>query len=345
MTEPIDFVVTWVDGNDPVWQEEKRKYEKSILNKASEKDNGIERFREWDLFRFWFRGVEKYAPWVNKVYLVTCGHLPSWINKNHPKLVVVSHKDFMNEEYLPTFNSYSIEDNFHRIKGLSEHFVNFNDDMFLIKPVKPEDFFQEGKPLVCSVATPLMNTPDNGSFGHTLFSVFGLMNKYNWEEVIEKHPDKWFYHGYGNRIMYNWHAYQQRFLTGIYFTHMPQAFRKSTYEKVWRDFSKELEESSCHKFRTPFDLLHFLFTLHEIVDGDYIPIDRHYYGKIYTDMPENPKKVAENIRHHSSKVICVNDTHFVTNENFDKIRNCVYLAFEEILPEISSFERHDTDEL
>ena len=335
MTAPIDFVVTWVDGGDPVWQEEKRKYE----DKDTGKENAIERYREWDLFRYWFRGVEKYAPWVNKVYLVTCGHVPAWINRDHPKLVLVSHKDFMDESYLPTFNSYSIEANLHRIKGLSEHFLYFNDDMFLIQPVKPEDFFQDGKPLVCSLATPLMNTPDNGNFGHTMFSVFGLMNKYDWEDVIEKHPEKWFYHGYGSRLMYNWHTYQQRFLTGIYFTHMPQAFRKSTYGKVWEAFPKELDETSRHKFRTPFDMLHFLFTMQEIVDGDYVPMPCHYYGKIFADMPEEPEQFAENISHQRYRIMCVNDNALVTSSKYDKIRNCVQMAFEEILPGKSSYEK------
>lgn len=339
MNDSIDFVVTWVDGNDPVWLEEKRRYEKELLNKENEKDNGIERFREWDLFKYWFRSVEKYAPWVNKVYLVTCGQIPSWINRNHPKLVIVNHREFMDNAYLPTFNSYSIEDNFHHIKGLSEHFVSFNDDMFLLQPVKPEDFFQDGKPLVCSMATPLMNTPDNGNFGHTMFSVFGLMNKYNWEEIIEKHPEKWFYHGYGSRLMYNWHTYQQRFLTGIHFTHMPQSFRKSTLKKVWDEFPNELDESCRHKFRTPFDLLHFIFTIQEIVDGNYIPIGRHYYGKIFVDMAEEPEAFADNIRHQTYKTICVNDTSFVTCDNFDKICHCVHMAFEEILPEKSSYEK------
>ena len=36
---PIDFVVTWVDGNDP-----------------------NVRFRDWDNMQYWFRAVEKFAP-------------------------------------------------------------------------------------------------------------------------------------------------------------------------------------------------------------------------------------------------------------------------------------------
>ena len=90
-------------------------------------DDRIERYRDWEILKYLFRSIENFAPWVNNVYFVTCGHLPAWLNTECPKLQIVSHKDFIPEKYLPTFNSHSIEWNFHRIKNLSEHFVYFND--------------------------------------------------------------------------------------------------------------------------------------------------------------------------------------------------------------------------
>ena len=57
-TNPIDFVIIWVDGNDKQWQEEKAKYDgKTVTNANSEV-----RFRDWDNLQYWFRGVEKFAP-------------------------------------------------------------------------------------------------------------------------------------------------------------------------------------------------------------------------------------------------------------------------------------------
>ena len=176
-----------------------------------------------------------------------------------------------------------------------------------------------------------------------LFSMLGYMNIYNWEEIIEQHPEKWFYHGYGTRLIYSWHAYQQRNLTGIYYTHMPQAFRKSTWEKVWKIFAKELDETCRHKFRTPIDITHFLFTLQEIVDGDYIPMPRLYYGQYYGDgfipMTDDPVAFSDYIRHHRFKVICVNDSPAVTKDKYETIRNHVQAAFDEILPDKCSFEK------
>ena len=105
------------------------------------------RYRDWETLRYWFRGVEKFAPWVNKIYFVTCGHVPSWLNLDADKLVHVKHSDYIPEEYLPTFSSHPIELNVNRIRGLSEHFVYFNDDTFLCRSIPKEIFYRDGKPV------------------------------------------------------------------------------------------------------------------------------------------------------------------------------------------------------
>jgi len=117
----IDFVVTWLDSNDFEW---KKEYEFYKVNDKGDKSKA--RFRDMNFFQYWFRAVEKYAPWVNKVFLITNGKFPDWINKNNPKLVLVKHEDYIPKEFLPTFNSITIELHMHKIKGLSEHFVYFN---------------------------------------------------------------------------------------------------------------------------------------------------------------------------------------------------------------------------
>ena len=146
--EKIDFVVTWLDSNDPEWLKQYEYYKPS-----SKGDLSKARFRDMNIFQYWFRAVERYAPWVNKVFVVTNGKNPDWLNPNHPKLVLVKHEDYMSQEYLPTFNSCAIELSFHRIEGLSEHFVYFNDDMFLNGPAKPEYYFKNGLPCDCNKET------------------------------------------------------------------------------------------------------------------------------------------------------------------------------------------------
>ena len=122
--EKIDFVIPWVDGSDPEWLAEKRIYKPDMPDDAV-------RYRDWDILRYWFRGVEKYAPWVNKIHFITWGHLPEWMNPECKKLNIVNHRDYIPEKYLPTFSSHTIELNIHRIKGLSQQFIYFNDDTIL----------------------------------------------------------------------------------------------------------------------------------------------------------------------------------------------------------------------
>lgn len=132
----IDFVVLWVDGNDPEWRAEKAKYQGAVTDDS----NSVNRFRDWGLMPYWFRAVEKFTPWVHKIHFVTCGHVPEFLNLDHPKLSHVSHSDFLPQAALPTFSSHAIEMNIHRIPGLAEHFVYFNDDMFPLRPM-PETAF------------------------------------------------------------------------------------------------------------------------------------------------------------------------------------------------------------
>ena len=82
-TEGIDFVITWVDGSDPVWQLEKKKTLEDSGMKAKT-DDRKERYRDWDNLRYWFRGVEQFAPWVRKIHFVTWGHLPEWLDPSAP---------------------------------------------------------------------------------------------------------------------------------------------------------------------------------------------------------------------------------------------------------------------
>ncbi len=117
---PIDFVVTWVDGSDEEWIAQKNKY---LEKNTTSVDVRKRRFRNWDNFQYWFRGVERFAPWVNHIYLVTPGHFPKWLNLDNPKVTLVDQSTLFDEKYLPTFNNCAVELLMYKIQGLSEHFV------------------------------------------------------------------------------------------------------------------------------------------------------------------------------------------------------------------------------
>ena len=102
------------------------------------------RFRDTDELRFSLRSLEKFAPWVRHVFIVTNGQVPSWLDLSNPHVTLVTHEEiFQNSSHLPTFSSPAIEAHLHEIPGLSEHFIYLNDDIFFGKEVWPDDFISE----------------------------------------------------------------------------------------------------------------------------------------------------------------------------------------------------------
>jgi hypothetical protein len=143
----IDAVYTWVDGARPDYLELLR------AHAADPRDLNPERFRDpWENLRHSLRSLELYAPWVRHVYLFTCRpHVPAWLRRDHPRLRLVHHDEVVTEPgVLPTFNSNVIESYLHRLPGLSERFLYFNDDYYLGAPLAPTDLFAaDGRVRVC----------------------------------------------------------------------------------------------------------------------------------------------------------------------------------------------------
>ncbi|WP_308858386.1 stealth family protein [Lacticaseibacillus paracasei] len=121
--DKIDFVISWVDSEDSEWQKKKQAYSgKKIVNSS----NGDERFRDYGTLRYLLRSIEKYANWVNHIYLVTDHQRPNWLSTSNPRLTVINHQDIIPAAALPTFNSNAIDFCLDRIPGLSEQFVYFS---------------------------------------------------------------------------------------------------------------------------------------------------------------------------------------------------------------------------
>ncbi|MEZ9408605.1 stealth conserved region 3 domain-containing protein [Vibrio lentus] len=137
----IDIVYTWVNSNDENWKNNKARFA-GIKHNLPQESDVASRFRENDELRYSLRSVLANASWVRKIYIVTDDQKPDWFHEFDDRVQLVSHRDiFVNQDDLPCFNSHAIESNLHRIPGLSEHFLYFNDDVFLRSPVKPSDFF------------------------------------------------------------------------------------------------------------------------------------------------------------------------------------------------------------
>ena len=133
----MDIVITYVDGLDPLWQREYERYTNTpILEK---------RFRDWGTLRYLFRGIECNMPFIRRVHLVVASlsQVPEWIDRQ--QVNVVLHSDIIPAQFLPTFNSNTIEMHLHRIEGLDEQYIYFNDDIYPVAPSEATDFFCDGK--------------------------------------------------------------------------------------------------------------------------------------------------------------------------------------------------------
>ena len=332
--EKIDFVIIWVDGNDPKWLAEKAKYEN---NNNVNTDNRARRYRDWDNLQYWFRGVEKFAPFVNKIHFVTWGHLPKWLNTNHPKLNIVKHSDYIPKEYLPTFSANPIEDNLFRIKGLSENFVFFNDDMFLIKSVKETDFFFNDLPCDSAILNANISRRENKT--HIEAANMDIINDYfDKNKVIKKNFFKWFNLKYGSYLLRTvclmpWHSFP-----GILNLHLPNSYKKSTFVELWDKEFEILDETSKRKFRYALDVNQWLFQDWQIASGNFHPRNAHI-GMNYAlcDDENYNEKVYNIIKKQKYKMVCVND--MVDDENFEKVKLELKNTFEAILPNKSEFEK------
>jgi len=123
-------------------------------------DFSSNRFADNDELKYSLRSVEKFVPWVRKVFIVTNGQIPSWLDIHHPRIKLVTHEEiFVNKSHLPTFSSPAIESHIHRIPGLSKKFIYMNDDVFFGAPVWPDDFFthSQGHKIYLSWAVPNCN--------------------------------------------------------------------------------------------------------------------------------------------------------------------------------------------
>ena len=330
--KPIDFVIIWVDGNDPEWRREKAEYDGTKITYA----NSEVRFRDWDNLQYWFRGVEKFAPWVNKIHFVTWGHLPPWLDTSNPKLNIVNHKDFIPAEYLPTFSSHTIELNLHRIKGLAEQFVYFNDDMFITAPVTPEDFFKNGKP--CDTAALDCLRFDTDTMGSINGANTEVVNRnFNKRESIREHFKMWFNPKNGIRnlirttLLLPW-----EYFPGFYYQHVADSFLKSNFVEVWENEYEVFHNTCLNRFRKKTDVNQWAIKFWQMAKGD-VSVREDAFAYCFHINEDNFTSLCERIASKKTKMLCINDNSNVCDFENKKLK--IKAAFETILPEVSSFER------
>ena len=156
MIERMDLVIAWVDGNDPALKAKRQQYQGKAKSLASDALNDT-RFASNHEIYFNIASILKYVPFSGHIYIVADNQSPAWLNEFHAqglceadKIKVIDHRELFRgyEQYLPTFNTRSIESMLWNIDGLSDYFIYLNDDFFFNSDAEICDFIIEPNYLV-----------------------------------------------------------------------------------------------------------------------------------------------------------------------------------------------------
>lgn len=328
----IDFVLTWVDNEDPEWQAAFRQW---LPADTGDLDVSEPRYRNWHLLRYWFRGVEHFAPWVRKIHFVTNGQLPAWLNTAHPKLHIVKHSDILPADALPCFSSHPIELNMHRIEGLAEHFVYFNDDIFLTAPTVPTDFFHGDLPMDMAVTKP--KEQDATLMNDIIDNNLKLINSrfHKWESMLCR-PLQWLHLSYRGFLKLTFNSLFDTKFESFLDPHVPQPYKLNTFEEVWGQFPVELNATTHHCFRSREDVNQWLFRYWRLANGEFYPQNVLRNNAVFFSPQEKWPDLVEAIKSPTVKIVTINDTDRIND--FDAFAEKVRALFIDILPKTSSFE-------
>ena len=226
----VDVVYTWVNSNDTDWQAMLVKH--TPKPEESEKDNSRiidkDRFENRDELKYSLRSLFKFAPWVRHVYIVSNCAPPAWFDETNSKVSWVYHEAIIEPEHLPTFSSHAIESAIHKVPGLGEHYLYFNDDIFLVKPLSKLDFFSP-----------------NG-LAKIRLENYGMVHG----ELDEKDPDYLNAARNGQKLL---KAHFGKVPTKLH-THSPSSAIRSVVDSCEQTFKEHYQNTRAKKFRTIEDI-------------------------------------------------------------------------------------------
>lgn len=323
----IDFVIPWVDSNDKKWLLKKRKVSSNMGRKMTDSD-ADERFRDYGTLKYLFRSIQKYASWVNNIYLVTDEQVPNWINLSNKKLNIIDHSEIIDKEYLPTFNSNVIEMNTYKIEGLSENFVELNDDILFNSPTTELDFFKDNLPCDSRLYRSLAPKEE---FDYIPFTSLLLINKFiNGKWPLNKKGI--FFIGYGKEQFHNVAQLHRKWITGYNDLHTAYSFKKSTFYNIESIWPNELAENNKHHFRNEKDISPWLARYLQLETGRFTPRTTKF-SKFYT--LNDIEKIKIDLNENRHKLLCINDSKV---DNYDKKRKILIEMLEKKYAFKSDFE-------
>lgn len=326
----IDIIIPWVDGGDPEWQCSFKQYTPN----PEISDAKFERYRDWELLKYWFRGIEQFAPWIRKIHFITCDQTPPWLNSSHSKLNLVSHSDYIDKVHLPVFSSHPIELPIHKIDDLAERFIYFNDDFFLIDKVEEKDFFTNGLPNDSAIMNPISG--GDPMMLHIAINNIDCINRhFKKSDVINKCLSRWLTPKYKSGLYKNLALLPWPNFTGFMDHHLPQPYLKRTLDDVWTHEGLILRKTMDSKFRSISDVNMYLFRYWQLCKGDFAPTNLDRLGNYFDLTDESVNDISNHISSGLSKVIVVNDGEV---KDFGSTKAKLINAFENRLPNKSTFE-------
>ena len=294
-----DFVVTYVDGNDPEWF---RGYSMMCSKHGRIVNSSVERYRDWGFLRYVLRGVASFMPWIRNCYLVVerQSQVPKWVNRE--TVDVITHDMIIPEEHRPTYNSTTIELFLCRIPGLANQFIYANDDMIPIGPLSEDDFYDNGKPKL-KVITAYYHDGMN-LYRHHLHNGEALARA-----VLE--------------LPENGNTYTK---TG----HNLNPMLRSTWDVLWEKGRQRLEQA-CSPFRFLGNINQDVCSYYQILSGNYTESERRTAYKEMDDMRSLTKFIDET----DVQLICINDN---GSDEFEEDKKQVLSALERKIPDKSKYE-------
>ena len=291
----MDIVITFVDGSDPLWREDfRRMLDVPVLEK---------RYRDWGLLRFFFRGIETHMPFVRKVFLVVArdSQVPAWVDRG--KVDVVLHEQIIPAEYLPTFNSCTIEMFLHRIPGLDERYLYFNDDMFPMQDCTEEDFFPEGHPALGFARC---------RWSRSLFKRQCLNSDRLARRAAGVEAGKGFLRP----------------------EHICTPMLRSACETAFAAVEPEIKDS-LSALREMKNVNQYFFLNYMLFSG--IALDRRIPKRHFSLAAASANRICSFVEQPDRMVVCINDVK-MSSERFRSVRKKILLAFERHFPRRSRFE-------
>jgi glycosyltransferase involved in cell wall biosynthesis len=282
---PVDAVYTWVNGADVSWLERKNAVLAAMGMETEDAATSAARFRDRDELRYSLRSIDMYAPWIRNIYLVTDQQVPPWLDLSHPRVRVVDHTEiFGTRGALPTYNSHAIESQLHHIEGLAEHFLYFNDDVFVGRTLQPSMFFHgngQAKHFMSPTSVPMAPASYEDEFN--------ISAAKNNRALIEQ--------SFGQTLVHS-------------FLHAPHPLRRSVLADIEENYQQAVAVTAANRLRNHSDVsvassLHHYFGFHTLrsVPGSIS------CGFVNVGLSEHKPRLSRLLTARPHDVFCLNDYH------------------------------------